>query len=355
MTTTLNTVARAAVRAPGGTPWHRRLSTWVGVAAIAVALALPFLVSDYDLFNMSRVLALGIGVASLNLLVGYTGQLSIGQGAIFGIGGYAAVMCMTHLGLPMPVALVAAVLVCGTFGVLLGIPAVRMGGFNLGLLTIVVAAVFPLLLYRFSDFTGGQSGVALAETALASPIADLTDAQWGFLVVLSLTLIVLFALSVIVSKRVGRAMAAVRTNQILAVANGVRVDRVKFSTFVLSAAVAGFGGGLYALILGLAVPETYPVTLSMYMLMASVVGGSRSWIGAIIGAAFVVYLPSWTSQAIPGGGSAYIAQLAFAVILGMCLIFAPRGIAGAAESVTARVRRLIFSHTRTTTSREEIV
>ena len=302
---------------------------------------------------MSRVLALGIGVASLNLLVGYTGQLSIGQGAIFGIGGYAAVMTIANLGFSVPLALVASVVVCAVFGVLLGIPAVRMGGFNLGLLTIVVAAVFPLLLYRFKDFTGGQSGISLPTTAFASPIADLTDAQWGFLAILALTVLVLVGLQVIVSKRVGRAMAAVRTNQILAVASGVKVDGVKFSAFVISASVAGFGGGLYALILGLAVPETYPVTLSMYMLVASVVGGSRSWIGAVIGAAFVVYLPIWTSQATPGGGSAYLAQLAFAVILGICLIFAPGGIVGAAESLMARVRRVLTSRTRNT-KREEI-
>lgn len=343
MTTTLNTVARASVGAAQGTPWHRRLGVWLGVVAVGIAVSLPFLVSDYDLFNMSRVLALAIGVASLNLLVGYTGQLSIGHGAIFGIGGYAAVMCIARLGFPAPLALLCAIVLCGAFGVLLGIPAIRMGGFNLGLLTIVVAAVFPLLLYRFSDFTGGQTGVPLPSSALASPFEGLTDAQWGFLVVLGLTLLVLAGLRVAVGGRVGRAMAAVRTNQILAVSSGVRIDRLKFSTFVLSAAVAGFGGGLYALILGLAVPETYPVTLSMYLLMASVVGGSRSWVGSIIGAAFVVYLPTWTSQAIPGGGSPYIAQLAFAVVLGLCLIFAPRGLVGAVHSIAARARSIFTS------------
>jgi len=308
------------------------LRTWlprgIAAAAIAVAIIVPFLVTDYDLFAMSRVLAVAIGVVSLNLLMGFSGQISLGQGAIFGVGGYAAMMLMRYLEWPVGLAILGAVVVCTLIGVVIGLPGVRLGGFNLGLLTIVIAALFPILLYRFSDFTGGQAGITLSGAGLLSPTDALTDAQWAYLVILIVLLICVGVLRGIVSGRTGRALAAVRAAPILASSMGVNADRLKLAVFVISSAVAGLGGALYAFVLGLVVPESYPLVFSITLLVASVVGGSRSWWGAIIGAAIIVYLPSWFSEAVPGDASAYLAQLIFAIVLGVCIIVAPGGISG---------------------------
>ena len=130
---------------------------------------MPFLVSDYDLFNLCRVMAVAMCVASLNLVMGYSGQVSLGHGAIFGVGGYATMMSIKYLGLPVIGGLAVGVLACVVVGVVIGIPAIRLGGFNLGLFTIVIAALFPIVLYRFSDFTGGQSGVTIPFKPFTSP------------------------------------------------------------------------------------------------------------------------------------------------------------------------------------------
>lgn len=317
------------------TPSWKRVRTWLLVVAVLVGLALPFLVSDYDLFNLARVVTVAMCVASLNLVLGFSNQVSLGHGAIFGIGGYATLLSIRDLGLPPAAGVLFGALVCAAVGVVIGIPAVRLGGFNLGLFTIVIAALFPVVLYRFPEFTGGQAGVVVTR-AFASPIGALTSAQWMFLVVFVTLVAVLFALHRLVSGRMDRSLAAIRTGHILAVSNGVDVYRIKFQMFVISATVAGLAGGLYGLVLGLVVPESYPLILSISLLTASVVGGSRSWIGAVAGAVVIVYLPTWTSEVIPGEASAYLAQLAFAVILGLCVLLAPNGLAGAVDSLSTR-------------------
>lgn len=352
--------------APTGAPTDRpaaaRVSFWLAVVATFLAAGVPFVVSDYDLFNLSRVAAVAIGVASLNLLTGFSGQVSLGQGAIFGIGGYAAMMSMRFLEMPAWAALLVAIAVGGVVGLVIGLPATRMGGFNLGLLTIVIAALFPVLLYRFSDFTGGQAGVTLSAPALPSPTEALTDAQWLYLVVLALLLATIAFLNRLVGRRTGRALSLIRAGRILAVSSGVDTHLVKLQLFVISSMIAAFGGAIFAFVLGLVVPESYPLIFSITILVASVVGGSRSWVGAILGAALVVYLPSITSSVIPGEASAYLAQLVFAVVLGVCVILAPNGIAGGIRRIATFVRhRSRAQHSRrnatpateTTHNREE--
>ncbi|MGO1848177.1 MULTISPECIES: branched-chain amino acid ABC transporter permease [unclassified Microbacterium] len=304
--------------------------------AILIGFALPFLVSDYDLYNLSRIVTVAMCVASLNLVLGFTGQVSLGHGAVFGIGGYATLMSMRDLGVSPVVGILVGVLVSAVVGLVIGIPAVRLGGFNLGLFTIVIAAVFPIALFRFSEVTGGQSGI-VAMGAFSSPSDGLTEAQWMFLVVFAILIAVLFLLQRLVSGRAGGALAAIRSGQILAASSGIDVHRVKLQFFVVSAAVAGLAGGLYGLVLGLVVPDSYPLLFSITLLVAAVVGGTRSWIGAIIGGALVVYLPTMTSGFIAGQASGHLADLIFAIILALCVLFAPNGLVG---SVVAFVRRM---------------
>ena len=331
----------------------RGLPRILAAAAVVIAFAVPFLITDYDLFAMSRVLAVALGVISLNLLMGLSGQISLGQGAIFGIGGYAAMLVIRYLEWPVAPAIIAAVIVCGIVGAVIGLPGVRLGGFNLGLLTIVIAALFPIVLYRFPDFTGGQAGIVLSGGGLTSPTTALTDAQWMYLLLLLVLLLSILGVRNLVSRRIGRALAAVRANPILAASVGVETDRLKFALFVISSAIAGLGGALYALVLGLVVPESYPLVFSITLLVASVVGGNRSWWGAIVGAAVIVYLPTWFSEAVPGDTSAYLAQLVFAVVLGACIIVAPGGIAGLIGRGYGAAIRSAPSTARTTHSTRE--
>lgn len=338
---------------PGSRPTLVALAPRIALAiAVLVGFALPFLVSDHDLFNLGRVLAVAMCVASLNLVIGYSGQVSLGHGALFGIGGYAALMSIRDLGLPPALGVVVGALVCALVGVIIGIPAVRLGGFNLGLFTIVIAALFPIALYRFSDVTGGQSGVVVFG-GFASPFASLTEAQWMFLVLFTLLLGVVFVLYRLVSGRNAITLAAIRSGQILASSHGIDVHRVRFQFFVVSATVAGLAGGLYGLVLGLVVPESYPLLFSITLLVASAVGGSRSWVGALVGAALVVYLPTWASEVLPGQASGHLAQLIFAVVLGLCVLFAPNGLVGTVTDLLRRMVAGLSSLSKSHTVREE--
>jgi branched-chain amino acid transport system permease protein len=307
-----------------------------GVALI-VAVILPFVVSDFDLFDLSRLMTLAMAIAGLNLLMGHSGQVSVGHGAIFGIGGYAALISVANLGWPWWVGVIVAGVSCLLFGTLLGIPALKMGGGNLGLLTIAVAAIFPLLVIRLEPITGGTVGLYLPGAAIAAPEGSgLTDAQFQFFVCLIGLAVVLLLLRNLVTGRMGRALAAVRTSPLLAAANGINVNRVKLTAFAVSSAAAGVGGALYALILALAVPDSYLISFSITLLTASVVGGSRTWAGAVIGAAIAVYLPTLAEGFVGGQAAGNWSQLIYAVGLAVCLIFAPAGLAGSAQSLARR-------------------
>ncbi|MFJ8112029.1 branched-chain amino acid ABC transporter permease [Streptomyces sp. NPDC096132] len=321
----MNTLRRYAV--PGG---------WT--AALVVGLVIPFLVSDYDLLDLSRVLTLAMAVAGLNLLLGHSGQISVGHGAVFGLGGYAALVVVTKNGWPWVPAVLLAGVLCLVFGLLLGALALKMGGANLGLLTIAVAAVFPLVVIRLKSTTGGTFGLSLAHPGIEPPAwTGLTGAQFGFVVSLLALAATLLLLRNLVTGAGGRALAAVRTSPLLAAANGVNVNRVKLMAFAVSSAVAGVGGALYALVVAIAVPDSYQIALSITLLAASVVGGTRTWAGAIVGAAMVVYLPTAAENVVSGETSGNWAQLVYACCLILSLTVAPTGLVGGLTRLLGRI------------------
>lgn len=321
----MNTLRRCAV--PGG--WS---------AALLVGLVIPFVVSDYDLLDLTRVLTIAMAVAGLNLLLGHSGQISVGHGAVFGLGGYTALIAVATYGWPWLSAVLLAGALCVVFGLLLGVLALKMGGANLGLLTIAVAALFPLVLIRLESLTGGTFGVSLAHSGIEPPAGiGLTTAQFGFLVCLLALALILLALRNLVAGRTGRALAAVRTSPLLAVANGVNVNRAKLSAFAVSSAAAGLGGALYALVMAIAVPDSYQIALSITLLAACVVGGSRTWAGAVVGAAIVVYLPTLAENVVGGESAGNWAQLVYACGLVLGLVVAPAGLVG---GFTGLVRRM---------------
>jgi branched-chain amino acid transport system permease protein len=327
------------------------MRTWLGpglwILALIVGVILPFVVSDFDLFDLTRLLTIAMAVAGLNLLMGHSGQVSVGHGAIFGIGGYAALISVATFGLPWWAGVLIAAVACLIFGILLGIPALKMGGANLGMLTIAVAAIFPLLVIQLEPITGGTVGIYLPGSAITPPDwLGLTAPQFEFLVCLVALALTILLLRNLVTGRMGRALAAVRTSPLLAAASGIDVNRVKLMAFAVSSTVAGIAGAFYALVLALAVPDSYLITFSITLLTASVVGGSRTWAGAIIGAAIVVYLPTLAETFVGGQAAGNWSQLIYAAGLAVCLIFAPAGLAGAAR---AAIDRALSSRSSTPT------
>jgi branched-chain amino acid transport system permease protein len=322
------------------TRMRTRTAPLLWTAALIIGLLMPFVISDFDLFDLTRLLCIAMAVAGLNLLMGHSGQVSVGHGAIFGIGGYSALITAATLGWPWWAGVAAAAVASLAFGILLGVPALKMGGGNLGMLTIAVAAIFPLLVIRLEPITGGTVGIYLARSAITAPEwTGLTGAQFEFLMCLGALAVTLILLRNLVTGRMGRALAAVRTSPLLAAANGVNVNRVKLMAFAVSSTVAGIAGALYALVLALAVPDSYLITFSITLLTASVVGGSRTWAGALIGAAIVVYLPTLAEAVVGGQAAGNWSQLIYAIGLAICLIFAPQGLAGAFRSLAEKIRK----------------
>lgn len=308
---------------------------WIPIVVIAAAIVIPFVFDDYTNYLLSLVLSMGIAVLSLNLLTGYTGLISIGHGALMGIGGYTTVSLFAHLGIPWPIGMIAGALLCGIVGFILGLPSLRLSGLFLALVTLGFAIVFPAILKRGGEATGGISGIPFV-TPSAPAWTGLTSPQWFYLISLALFVLVALGMRGVVRGRIGRALDAVHRNELMAASVGISPGRLKLKIFVLSSMLAGFAGGIHQVIIGPALPDSYVVTFSISLLTAAVVGGVRSITGALIGAAFIVLVPDIASQLGDRG-----VQIIYAVALMVVIYLFPAGVYGAAVAIGRRIRRAI--------------
>jgi branched-chain amino acid transport system permease protein len=290
-------------------------------AVLLAAVATPFLFDDYSLFQLGRVICIGIAVISLDLLTGHAGQISAGHGALFGLGAYTSVIFIHHLALPYPAAVLVGVVLCFFVGLLLGLPALRIKGLSLGLVTLALAMLFPAVLKSLSGLTGGVFGLGIQPPQAPAGL-PLTSGQWLYLFDLAALAVVLLLMSNLVQSRFGFGLAAIHTNEDMAASIGINVPRSKVLAFALSSALAGFAGGLYQLSIGTATPDTFTFTLSLSLLFAAVVGGLRSRLGSLIGAAFVIYVPDYTATLGDRGP-----QLVYALALLLVVYLMPGGIA----------------------------
>jgi branched-chain amino acid transport system permease protein len=307
----------------------RRYGPWVVVVAVVAVtgfLAPESLISDYTFFQMSRVVVVAIAVMGLNLLLGWAGTISAGHGAIFGIGAYATAIFAERLEVPWPVAVLLGSAFCFLVGILLGLPAGRLGGMNLGLITIAIALVLPTVLSRWRDLTGGDFGIG--PTRVEVPFGlPLSSPQFIFLIsVLALGLVALL-LSNLLRSRIGRALDAGRVSPALAAAQAVPSQKLMVYSIALSSAIAGLGGGLFHLVMGTSTPANYTFLFSIALLTASVVGGIRSLGGAIIGAAFITLLPQAIADNMDATAAGQWQQAFYAASLFIILYFFRGGVA----------------------------
>jgi branched-chain amino acid transport system permease protein len=303
------------------------VSQWWWALLPVVAVVAVRLGSDYQLFQLSRLTTTALAVASLVLLTGHAGQVSAGQGAIFGLGAYACAVLIDGGQWPWLAAVLGAALVCAAAGSVLAFPALRLRGLGLALVTLSLAVLFPLAVSRWDGLTGGPTGLDLPPVG-APQGWGLSDAQFLFLVTLTALLGVLLLIARWARGRTGRALAALRTDPAMARAHGVDVATLTVVTSGTAAAMAGLGGALNGLVLQSVIPDSYTVTLSLALFTGAVVGGIRSWTGAVIGAAFVVFLPQVASDALPSSTPGPWAQVCYAASLLITVRLAPRGIAG---------------------------
>jgi branched-chain amino acid transport system permease protein len=319
------------VRVPAGSPAHRALRVAAIVAGIAAAVAVPFNSSPVLNGDLTLVMVYAVAALGLNLLVGYGGQISLGHGAFFAVGAYTAAALLAKTDLPWPLAVPAAGLVTFALGLAFGVPALRLRGLYLALVTLALAVAAGPVIKRAEPLTGGVSGLAVPQPQVPSWLAVDVD-QWLYLLCLAVTGVMVLLAVNLTRGSLGRTLVAIRDGERAARTYGVDAARVKALLFAWSAAFAGVGGALFAYALGFVAPESFTLALSFTFLGAIVVGGLGSVAGAVLGALFVVFVPQYAGD---------VNQALTGVIYGGALIAVMYLLPGGAAGLLRRVGRLL--------------
>lgn len=302
----------------------------VAVAAGVVLYFVTVRLSSYNDYQVGEIAAYIVALAGLSLLTGTNGQISLGHGGFMAVGAYTLGLFMTHTGTNFVLELAAAAAVAAVAGVVIGLPATRLKGPYLAGMTLLFALAVPSIADKWPATFGGDQGLTV--TAPTAP-GSLVQEQWLAWIQILGALIVLVLLANLLWSRYGRAFRAVRDDEIAASLAGIHVARTKVVAFAISAACAGLGGALYALSTGVVNTGQFPLTLSIQLLAAMVLGGTGTLIGMVWGGILLVYLPEWSTSLssdfnLGSGASAYLATIIFGVVLIVAMIAAPNGIQG---------------------------
>jgi len=312
----------------------RSLALIVGAIVLCV---LPFAVEDYYVFQLTMVMATAMALLGLNLLTGFNGQISLGHGAFFAIGAYTAAVLMDKFSVSYVLAVPAAGIVCLGFGVLFGLPALRLEGHYLAVATFALGVALPQLLKHKSiaQWTGGVQGTTLSKPSAPFGIG-LTPDQWLYFFSLAVLIVGFLIARNLLRSHVGRAIIAIRDQPIAAAAMGIDVARYKTLTFGVSAAYTGVGGALMAIGVQFVAPDSFSYFVSINFLVGMVVGGIASLAGAVYGALFIHVIPHLTEAISKNATGVVFGLIVIAVIYTM-----PYGINGFIVRVSARIRATV--------------
>jgi branched-chain amino acid transport system permease protein len=290
----------------------------VTVCAVFFAL-LPFALSDYHRGIAAEIAVYLIAILGLNVLVGYTGQISIGHSAFMAIGGYTTAIMSHYHHTNLIATLPLAFAITFGCGFLLGLPALRLSGVYLALATFALAVSIPQLPLKFSAFTGGSAGISANHNV---------SNTWLYAVSWATAAVAFVFTWLVLRGRTGRAFRAIRDSEIAATSSGVTLAIYKTLAFGVSAALAGVAGSLFVLATnGFAQPNEFSVTLSLKILIGAAVAGLGSLWGVLAGAAFIALLPTISASA-PVIGSDHGQDVVFGLIVIVVMLLLPTGVAG---------------------------
>ncbi len=291
--TTMNTEAAIGTPDPSGTTGISWLRVVVGVVLAVVALWLPFNYNPDTNTLFAQVFYLAIAAMGLNLLTGFNGQVSIGHGAFFGVGAFTTAILTVEQGWPIEATIPVAAVLAAVVGVVVGFPALRVKGLYLALITLGLAVLFPRVTGKIVKGPGGVALLQPSRNEVSSYWPDLLeDDQYRYFVCLAIMVLLFWAASNLMRSRAGRAMIAVRDQEVAASTVGVNVAGVKIASFALSAAYAGVAGSLSVMVDRVA-DATNPLIYfqrSIEFLIAVVIGGAATISGPLLGAAFLVFV-----------------------------------------------------------------
>jgi branched-chain amino acid transport system permease protein len=307
----------------------------VVAAAFVVYAFAPRFVSDFHSRELAHAGVLFIAIVGLNLLTGYTGQISLGHGALMAIGGYTTAALAVHEHWRDVWTIPLAGLAAGIVGFLIGLPALRLSGLYLALATFAFAVAMPSLLKKFSGLTGGGQGLRLLEqaplqvTGLSGTVTvlghSMTQNHFLYYLTWGIGLIAFGVAWLLVRGRVGRTLRAVRDSEVAAVSTGIGLARTKTLAFALSGVYAGVAGSLLAIQDEIVNPLSFTFLLSILILVGAVVGGLGSLPGMVLGALFVEYLPDVSTHVSSAQG---VPDFVFGAAIILVMLLLPSGAGG---------------------------
>ena len=267
----------------------KRSHLLLSIVGIALLLLFPIgIPNPYYIHLLETIMIYAIVLFGLDIVVGYTGQVSLGHAGLFGVGSYTAGVLVMKLAAPLWVTLPAAVLVTAGFGALLALPALRVSGPYLAMVTLAFGTIIQILINEMSFLTEGPLGIKLTKPELFGHKLDEREFYWVVVVLMVLSLIVVHR---VLRSHLGRAFEALRGSPVASDCMGVSVYRYKVYAFVISAGFAGLAGSLYAYSEQYISPNSYNFELTVLFLLAVIMGGRKSRIGTLVGASIIVLLP----------------------------------------------------------------
>ncbi|OZI33467.1 ABC transporter [Bordetella genomosp. 5] len=297
-------------------PLHLALTT-VGVVCLA---AIPLAITNtYYLHLIETIMIYAILLFGLDIVVGYTGQVSLGHAGLFGIGSYVAGVLFFHLGMPIWVTVPAAIAVAAVFGAVLALPALRVTGPYLAMVTLAFGTIIQILINEMTFLTEGPLGIKINKPSIAGHVLSRQEYFWLVALMLVLALIVVHR---ILKSHLGRSFEALRDSPIASDCMGVSVYRHKVIAFVISAGFAGLAGALYSYSEQYISPNTYNFELTILFLLAIIMGGRKTRTGALLGASIIVLLPKMLDDI---GTFRMIALTVAIVVTAGCALAVSRG------------------------------
>ena len=314
-------------------------SRWRGIAGLVVLAVVlvvaPLVSSPYINYQLSSIAVFAVAILGLNIVMGYTGQVSLGQSAFLGLGAYIAAYGVLH-GWPVLLSLVLCAVIPAVVGMLVALAAARLRGLALAMITLALPIVGVPLARRLTDLTGGSQG-RVVSWLRAPESTGLANDQWRYYVVVVIAVVAFVLARNLVRGRVGRAFAIVKENEAVALSMGVSPYRTKVLAFTIASLLGGVSGFMYLAVVQYTSPETLTFFTSINLVAAMVIGGSASIVGTALGAVYYVLVPVLAGQV----NSSRTALISGAILLAV-LFLLPAGLV----SLPRRLARLMSSTRR---------
>jgi branched-chain amino acid transport system permease protein len=323
------------------------------IGLLLLFVVIPFITSPYNLYILNSIGIYAIAAIGLNLLIGYTGQISLGHGAFFGVGAYTAAILATKTGFPIWLSIPAAGIVTAAVGIIFGLPSARLKHLYLLIATLAGQFIIEYVFAQWESLTGGAEGISIiGATFLKIDLGN--DRTFYFLIFICFAIMTWIAVN-LVRTRYGRAFIAIRDNDQAAEGMGIPIFRYKLLSFAISSFYAGFAGGLYAYYMMSITPEPFNLWLSIVFIAMIIIGGLGNVPGSVFGAIFIVVLEELLSHGTQylmnvgasAGAAITIAPLrefVFGLTIVLFVIFEPKGLAEVWRIIRSSFRLWPFSY-----------